>query len=109
VAAGQMTATIGNDGSISIPLIANTGATPSGSYYRVVYKLNDGTTSEEQWVIPAVSTTTVAAIRAQVVPQAVAAQFVSRDYVDTAMAAVVPASLVHLTGAETITGTDLLP
>lgn len=104
VAAGELTATIGNDGSISIPLIANTGATPSGSYYRVVYELKDGTTSQEQWVVPAASATTVAAIRAQVVPQAVAAQFVSRDYVDTAMAAVVPASLVHLTGNETITG-----
>ena len=78
-----MTVTIGSDGSISIPLIPNTGASPSGSYYRVFLKLDDGTTSEEQWVVPAVATTTVAAIRAQVVPQAVAAQFVSRDYVDT--------------------------
>ena len=83
VEAGSMTETIGSGGSISIPLIPNTGASPSGSYYRVFLKLDDGTTSEEQWVVPAAATTTVAAMRAKVVPQAVAAQFVSRDYVDT--------------------------
>jgi hypothetical protein len=86
VASGVVTETIGSNGGISIPLIPNTGASPSGSYYRVFMKLDDGTTSEEQWVVPAVTTTTVAAIRAKVVPQAVAAQFVSRDYVDTQIA-----------------------
>ncbi len=99
VAAGQMTVTTNANGGISIPLIANTGSTPSGSYYRVVIKLDDGTTSEEIWVVPAATTTTVAAIRAKVVPQAVAAQFVSRDYVDSSLATV-----VHLAGAETIEG-----
>jgi hypothetical protein len=104
VPAGEMTVTTNASGGITIPLIANTGSSPSGSYYRVYLKLDDGTTSEEQWVVPAVSTTTIAAIRATVVPQAVAAQFVSRDYVDTALAAVAPGTLVHLTGTETISG-----
>ena len=99
VAAGQMTVKTDANGGISIPLIPNTGSTPSGSYYRVVIKLDDGTTSEEMWVVPAVATTTVAAIRAKVVPQAVAAQFASRDYVDTELAEV-----VHLAGTETIQG-----
>ncbi len=99
VAAGQLTVKTDAKGGISIPLIANTGSTPSGSYYRVVIKLDDGTTSEEIWVVPAVTTTTIAAIRAKVVPQAVAAQFASRDYVDSELATV-----VHLDGAETIEG-----
>ncbi len=86
VTAGQMTVTTDANGGISIPLIPNTGSSPSGSYYRVVLKLDDGTTSEEMWVVPAANTTTVAAIRAKVVPQAVAAQFASRDYLDSALA-----------------------
>ena len=111
VAAGEMTVKTNANGGIAIPLIANTGSSPSGTYYRVYMKLDDGTTSEELWVVPAVATTTIAAIRAKVAPQAVAAQFVSRDYVDTALAAVdatlatvAPGTLVHLTGAETIVG-----
>ncbi len=111
VAAGEMTVKTNASGGIAIPLMANTGASPSGSYYRVFMKLDDGTTSEEMWVVPAVATTTIAAIRANVVPQAVAAQFVSRDYVDSALATVdatlatmAPTALVHLAGAETISG-----
>ena len=107
VPAGELTATIGANGSIAIPLIPNSGSTPSGTYYKVIFKLSDGTTSEEQWVVPVAATTTVAEIRAKVVPQAVAAQFVTREYLDAALegvGAVVPASVVHLTGAETITG-----
>jgi hypothetical protein len=83
VAAGETTFTTDANGGIVIPLIPNTGSTPFGSYYKVVIKLDDGTTSEEQWVVPSAASTTVAAIRAKVVPQAVAAQFVSRDYVDS--------------------------
>jgi hypothetical protein len=111
VAAGEMTVKTDANGGVAIPLIANTGSSPSGTYYRVFMKLDDGTTSEELWVVPAVTTTTIAAIRAKVAPQAVAAQFVSRDYVDTALAAVdatlatvAPATLVHLAGAETLVG-----
>ncbi len=99
MAAGEMTVKTDANGGISIPLIPNTGASPSGSYYRVVIKLDDGTTSEEQWVVPAMATTTVAAIRAKVVPQAVAAQFVSVDTLDTELAGV-----VHMAGTETIQG-----
>jgi hypothetical protein len=88
VAAGDMTVATDANGGISIPLIPNTGSAPSGSYYKVVIKLEDGTTSEELWVVPATASTTIAAIRAKVVPQAVAAQFVSRDYVDSALSKV---------------------
>jgi hypothetical protein len=105
VAAGEMTFSTDANGGIAIPLIANTGSTPAGSYYKVVIKMDDGTTSEEQWVVPAVATTTVAAIRAKVVPQAVAAQFVSRDYVDSLLSAQSLDPPVHQSGAETIQGT----
>ena len=81
VMSGEMTVATGANGAISIPLIPNSGATPAGGYYRVVIKQNDGTTSEEQWVVGPGATTTLSAIRAKVVPQSVAAQFVSQAYV----------------------------
>ena len=111
VAAGEMTVKTDANGGISIPLMANAGSSPAGTYYRVTLKLDDGTTSEEVWVVPAVATTTIAAVRAKIVPQAVAAQFVSEAGLDSALAtvnatlaAVAPATLVHLNGAETIVG-----
>ena len=82
VAAGELTAETDANGGISIPLAPNAGATPGGDYYKVVIKLKDGSSSEEAWVVPATASTTLAVIRAKVVPQSVAAQFVSRDYVD---------------------------
>ena len=82
VAAGEMTVSTGANGALSVPLIPNAGATPTGGYYKVVVKLSDGTSSEENWVVPATAMTTLAVIRAQVVPQSVAAQFVDRAYVD---------------------------
>ena len=90
VAAGEMTMSTDVNGNIAIPLIPNVGATPAGGYYKVVVKLDDGTTSEENWVVPATATTTLAVIRAKVVPQSVAAQFVSRDYVDSQIAELAP-------------------
>jgi hypothetical protein len=85
-----MTISTGANGAISIPLIPNAGATPVGGYYRVVIKLTDGTTSEENWVVPATGTTTLAVIRAQIVPRSVAAQFVSRGYLDEQIASLAP-------------------
>jgi hypothetical protein len=51
-------------------------------------KLNDGTTSEEFWVVPTLSPTTISAIRSQVVPAGVALQVVTRQYVDDQLATV---------------------
>jgi hypothetical protein len=104
VEAGVMTVSTDANGGIAIPLIPNTGSSPSGNYYKVVVKLDDGTTSEELWVVPAAANITVAAIRAKMVPQTVAAQFVSRDYVDSALSAA-SGTFVHLSGAESIQGT----
>ena len=52
VVAGQMDATIGSDGYVSVNLAPNKGATPTGQYYTAVYHLSDGTTSTEYWVVP---------------------------------------------------------
>ncbi|MGH9523537.1 MAG: hypothetical protein ACRD3E_13505, partial [Terriglobales bacterium] len=81
VAAGSMSVKIGVNGAVNIPLIPTQGATPSGSAYKVVIALDDGSSSTEYWAVPALSPTTIAAIRATQVPTTVAMQVVSRDYV----------------------------
>ncbi len=67
---------IGAGGAVNIALAPNEGATPAGTYYRVVLSLNDGSSSTEYWTVPSASPTTIAAIRASVVPSSVAAQYV---------------------------------
>lgn len=52
IPAGSMSLAIGPFGAINLALVPNQNATPSGTYYKVVMKLNDGTTSEEFWVVP---------------------------------------------------------
>ena len=51
VPSGELTTTIGADGSISIPLIPNTGSSPSGSYYRVFLKLDDELKAHMRWIV----------------------------------------------------------
>lgn len=75
VPAGEMTVATDQNGKLSFALIPNVGAIPAGSYYRVVVQLDDGTQSQEQWLVPTTSPTTLAAMRAEVVPQAVAIQY----------------------------------
>jgi hypothetical protein len=104
VAAGSLSVKIGAQGALNVALVPNTGSTPS-SAYKVTLKLADGTTSDEYWTVPAVATTTVAAIRSKVVPATVAQQFATRDYVDTKLAQVSSGTdVVHLNGSDTISG-----
>ena len=91
--------TIGSGGVLSVALAPNANSVPAGTYYKVVYKLDDGTTSTEYWLVPASGPTTIAAIRATVVPTQVAAQLASKQYVDSAVT-----NVVHVTGTESITG-----
>ena len=86
VPAGRKTVKIGAAGAVSIPLVPNFGASPEGSYYRVTYKLDDGSTSEEYWSVPAAPTTTIAAIRSKLAPANVAVQYATRQYVDSKLA-----------------------
>jgi hypothetical protein len=106
VAAGNMSVGIGAQGVVSIPLAPNAGATPEGTFYRVVYKLDDGTTNNENWVVPTTSPVTIAAIRSSVLPATVAAQSVSRQYVESLVASKASDStVVHKDGSEVIAGT----
>jgi len=103
IAAGSMTVNLGASGSVQAAVFPNTGSTPQGTYYKVVVDLDDGTRSTEYWVVPQVPQTTIAAVRASLVPQSQALQFVGRDYVDSAIASAVE-NVLDLTGSQTITG-----
>jgi hypothetical protein len=41
VAAGNLSVTIGASGAVAIPLAPNAGASPDGTFYKVVFKLDD--------------------------------------------------------------------
>jgi hypothetical protein len=105
VAAGTFSISIGTGGAISVALVPNINATPAGTFYRVIYKLDDGSTSTEYWVIPTSSPTTIAAVRSTVVPASVAVQFASKQYVDAGLATKAnDTAVVHLTGNESVAG-----
>ena len=87
VAAGSISTIIGANGLVSLNLAPNIGAYPAGTYYTAVYHLNDGTVNREYWVVPAVTSTAISSVRANLAPAAVAVQYVSKSYVDAAMAA----------------------
>ena len=44
VAAGRKSVTLGPGGALSVALVPNTGATPAGTFYTVVYQLDDSST-----------------------------------------------------------------
>ena len=82
--------TIGTGGAVNVPLVPNAGATPMGSFYTVVYHLDDGSVTREYWVVPVSAyPVQVSAIKSSVLPLSVAMQTVSKAYVDTAVAAAV--------------------
>ena len=91
IPAGNTTVTLATGGTLSVALAPNAGANPMGSYYTIVYHLNDGTTSREFWVVPVLASGSapakIATIRNQVLPTSMAMQTVSKQYVDTAIAA----------------------
>ncbi len=87
VAGGSVSATISTGGALNVQLAPNAGSNPMGSYYTVVYHLNDGSVSREYWVVPASATAVkVSAIRSTVLPLSVAQNTVSKSYVDQAIA-----------------------
>ncbi|GGH01655.1 glycosyl hydrolase family 28-related protein [Silvibacterium dinghuense] len=108
VAAGSTTATIGVDGFLTLSLAANAGAYPAGTYYTAIYHLDDGTVSKEYWVVPAATTAAISSIRAELAPATVAVQAVTKDYVDTSIAAItdeyLPLSGGTMTGALLLNG-----
>ncbi len=88
VAAGSLSQRVDGSGQVTLALAPNAGATPSGTYYKVFIKLDDGTSSTEYWVIPAASGSpvTIGSVRTAVAPgsglAALAAEFV-RKHGDT--------------------------
>ena len=105
VSAGSLSVPIGPGGAINLALVPNEGASPGGTYYSVVVKLDGGTTDKEFWTVPATSPTTIAKIRSMVVPQSVAVQVASKEYVDSRVSQKADdKAVVHSAGGETITG-----
>jgi hypothetical protein len=89
VPTGSTSATITN-GAMSLALVPNAGSTPIGTYYTAVYHLDDGSVSREFWVVPvSLAPVQVSTIKSTVLPTSVAMQTVSKNYVDTAIAAAV--------------------
>ncbi len=105
VAAGAKNVTLGTGGALNVALAANAGANPPGIYYTVVYQLGPGEVRTEYWLVPTSSPATLAQVRTTPgVGTAVPAA--SIQYVNTAVAGKAnDNAVVHLTGAETVTGT----
>ena len=90
VASGNTSAAIGVGGALSVQLTPNAGAIPVGTYYTVVFHLDDGSVTREYWVVPVSSSAVkISAIESTVLPTTVAMQTVTKNYVDTAIAAAV--------------------
>jgi hypothetical protein len=104
VAAGNVDVTLGSSGALNVALAPNTGATPAGVYYTVVYQLQPSEVRTEYWVVPTSSPATLA----QVITtpgSGIAAQPVSMQYVNSQLATKAnDDAVVHLAGAETVTG-----
>src|SRR5450755_43112 len=105
VAGGTANVAVGANGALSVALVPNAGATPAGVYYTVVYQLGPGTARTEYWVVPTTSPANLAAVRTTP-GSGVAGQPVSMQYVNSALATKAnDSAVVHLSGAETVSGT----
>lgn len=100
MAAGNKNVILASNGSFSVQLAPNSGATPAGVVYTVVYQLLDATVKTESWSVGTSSPETVAQVRAFVGTSTPSGQLATQQFVNSALA-----NVVHLTGTETITGT----
>ncbi len=104
VAAGNESVTIGAGGAFVAQLVPNVGASPTGTYYVVVFQLDDGSVRTEYWVVPTTSPASIAAVRTTP-GTGLGNLMATQQYVNTAVAnRAVDSTVVHLAGAETITG-----
>jgi hypothetical protein len=83
IAAGSLAVVLGSQGQFSAGLAPDSGASPAGSYYKVTYKLSDGSTGNEIWTVPALPTATIGQIRSKLVPANQAVQFLTREFADS--------------------------
>ncbi len=107
VTPGSLLVTLDANGGFNASLAPNTGASPAGSYYKAIFKLNDGTTETELWVVPNTQTTTIGAIRSKLVPASQAAQFLTRDVADSIYVSV--ASTQTIGGTKTFSSSPAVP
>ena len=104
VAGGSTSVALGASGALSVALVPNAGATPAGVYYTVVYQIGAGEVKTEYWVVPTTSPANLATVRTTP-GSGTAAQPVSMQYVNSELATKADDSnVVHLSGAETISG-----
>ena len=104
VAAGNESVTIGAGGALVAQLVPNIGASPTGTFYVVVFQLDDGTVRTEYWAVPTTSPTTIAAVRTTP-GTGLGNMAVTQQYVNAAVAnRAIDSTVVHLAGAETISG-----
>jgi len=105
VAAGNTTVTLGAGGALSVALVPNVNATPANTVYRVIYQLDDNTSKTEYWIVPTTSPTTIATVRTTLGSEVSAEPPATQQYVNAALASKAnDNAVVHLSGAETITG-----
>jgi hypothetical protein len=105
VAAGNLAVTIGPQGAFTAQLVPNVGATPAGTYYVAVFQLDDGTVRTEYWSVPTTSPVTIAGVLTTP-GTGLGNLAATQQYVNAAVAPLaVDATVVHLAGSETITGT----
>lgn len=104
IGAGTTSVTLGAQGNFSVALIPNAGASPAGTFYTVVFQLDDSVRTE-YWIVGTTSPTNLAAVRTTL-GTGNAAQLVSKQYVDSAVGAKAnDTAVVHNSGTETIAGT----
>ena len=104
VAGGTESVELGPGGALTVALVPNEDATPNGVVYTVVYQLNDGTIKTEYWIVPTSSPANLSQVRTAL-GSGTAAPLVSRQYVDTSLAAKAnDTAVVHTSGNETVNG-----
>src|SRR5271166_5240914 len=107
VSPGSLLVTLDSSGGFNTSVAPNTGASPAGTYYKAIFKLDDGTTETEFWVVPNAQTTTIGAIRSKLVPAQQAAQFLTRDFADSNYVSL--ASTQSITGVKTFSASPAVP
>jgi trimeric autotransporter adhesin len=103
--AGKKSVILGPGGALSVALVPTADATPAGTFYTVVYQLDDGTVKTEYWIVTSTSPTTIAAVRTVLGSGNSANPPATQQYVDSQVAAKASdAVVVHKSGSETIAG-----
>jgi hypothetical protein len=104
VTAGGKSVGVAGGGGFATELAPNVGASPVGTFYTVVFQLDDGTVRTEYWAVPTNSPVKISDVRTT--PGAgITNGLASQQYVQQAVAnRALDANVVDLGGAETVNG-----